>query len=104
MGLVPYCLNEYTRGVFPLKVFEYLAAGLAVVTTPLPSVVSSPPYGVRFADSDDFVPAVLEELGSFSGDEAALRRQRAMGHSWGARVADAVALVHRLLETPDARR
>jgi glycosyltransferase involved in cell wall biosynthesis len=38
VGVIPYHINEYTRGVFPMKVVEYLSAGLAVVSTVLPSL------------------------------------------------------------------
>jgi glycosyltransferase involved in cell wall biosynthesis len=38
VGLIPYQLNEYTRGVSPLKCFEYLASGLGVVSTRLEEV------------------------------------------------------------------
>jgi glycosyltransferase involved in cell wall biosynthesis len=38
VGLLPYHLNDYTRGVFPMKVFEYMAAGLPVISTPLPAL------------------------------------------------------------------
>jgi len=34
-GLLPSLVNEYTKGMFPMKYYEYLAAGLPVVTTPL---------------------------------------------------------------------
>ena len=34
----PYAINDLTRSVFPMKVYEYLAAGLPVVTTPLPAL------------------------------------------------------------------
>lgn len=37
VGLMPYREQEYNRGVFPLKLFEYLAAGLPVVGCGLPS-------------------------------------------------------------------
>lgn len=40
VGIIPYHINEYTSGVNPLKLYEYLAAGLAVVSTPVPSVAS----------------------------------------------------------------
>ena len=33
-ALVPYAINDLTRSVFPMKVYEYLAAGLPVVTHP----------------------------------------------------------------------
>jgi glycosyltransferase involved in cell wall biosynthesis len=36
--LLPNRLNRYTRHMFPLKFFEYLAAGKPVVMTPLPSL------------------------------------------------------------------
>jgi glycosyltransferase involved in cell wall biosynthesis len=38
VGVIPYHINEYTLGVFPMKVVEYLSAGLAVVSTVLPSL------------------------------------------------------------------
>jgi glycosyltransferase involved in cell wall biosynthesis len=34
-GLIPALVNDYTRAMFPMKYFEYLAAGLPVVATPL---------------------------------------------------------------------
>jgi glycosyltransferase involved in cell wall biosynthesis len=35
VGLLPSLINEYTRSMFPMKYFEYLAAGVPVVSTPL---------------------------------------------------------------------
>ncbi|WP_433118308.1 glycosyl transferase family 1 [Micromonospora sp. CA-246542] len=39
VGVIPYAINDYTRGVSPLKCFEYLSSGLAVLSSPLPAVV-----------------------------------------------------------------
>ncbi len=44
--LLPCAINDYTRNMFPMKFFEYMAAGRPVVTTPLPALVS---YG-EFCD------------------------------------------------------
>lgn len=35
VGILPYVRNEYTRFIMPMKLKEYLAAGLPVVATPL---------------------------------------------------------------------
>lgn len=35
VGILPTRLNDYTRAMFPMKYFEYIAAGLRVVSTPL---------------------------------------------------------------------
>jgi glycosyltransferase involved in cell wall biosynthesis len=38
IGLLPQLINDYTRSMFPMKFFEYLAAGVPVVSTPLPAL------------------------------------------------------------------
>lgn len=38
-GLIPYTLNEVTQGVFPTKLFEYIAANVPVISTALPEVL-----------------------------------------------------------------
>ncbi len=37
-GLIPYVRSTLTDSIFPMKVYEYLAAGLPVVSTPLPAL------------------------------------------------------------------
>lgn len=39
IGLIPYLINDVTIGVYPTKLFEYLAANVPVVSTPLPEVI-----------------------------------------------------------------
>ncbi len=38
LGIIPFKINELTKAVNPIKLREYLAAGLSVVSTPLPEV------------------------------------------------------------------
>jgi glycosyltransferase involved in cell wall biosynthesis len=62
VGLIPALLNDYTRAMFPMKFFEYLAAGLPVVATPLPALE---PYGTlvqRAADAAGFEKAITDLL------------------------------------------
>jgi glycosyltransferase involved in cell wall biosynthesis len=59
IALLPYILSEHTRGVFPLKAIEYLAAGLPIVSTRLPSLISQLDLPVYYAGSaDEFVDGV----------------------------------------------
>jgi glycosyltransferase involved in cell wall biosynthesis len=37
-AILPNAINAYTRGMFPMKFFEYLAAGCPVVSTALPAL------------------------------------------------------------------
>lgn len=62
VGLLPSLINDYTRGMFPMKYFEYLAAGLPVVSTPL-SFAQTVGDGLVVADTAGaFVTAVECQL------------------------------------------
>lgn len=54
VGIIPYHINEYTAGVFPMKVYEYLGAGLQIVSTALPSLANRNMSGLTVTDADSF--------------------------------------------------
>lgn len=87
VGLVPYNDSAFNRGSFPLKTFEYLAAGLPVVATPLPAIqwIGSPFISVANT-AEDFAAAVTRQLADTS--TGSLRDERtafATQHSWEVR-------------------
>lgn len=80
-ALIPYDINELTASIFPMKVYEYLAAGLPVVTTPLPSLAGV--EGIVTAADADATVAALEGLLEADGPEPRAARSRlAESHSW----------------------
>jgi glycosyltransferase involved in cell wall biosynthesis len=84
-ALIPYSLNELTRSIFPMKVYEYLAAGLPVVATPLPSLDGV--EGLVTAADAGSTGAELERLLAEDGPAARAERTRiASSHSWDARI------------------
>lgn len=94
VGLIPYKLNEQTRHVNPLKVYEYLAAGRPVVATPLPELRQFQPLVRLAGDVDGFVAAVEEALAE--GEEAsavAARQAMAAANTWDVRVERMLGLI-----------
>jgi glycosyltransferase involved in cell wall biosynthesis len=90
IGLIPYAPNDLTRSVFPMKVHEYLGAGLPIVATSLPSL--------RAVDDITFVndpaamaEAIEAELAKENSDRRAERSRRARGRSWEARLTEIAA-------------
>ncbi|MBN3805312.1 glycosyltransferase family 1 protein [Paraburkholderia sp. Ac-20336] len=72
VGVLPTLLNEYTRSMFPMKFYEYLAAGLPVVSTPL-DFAKEPRAGLEVGgDAHAFIAAIETQLarGKLSADEA----------------------------------
>ena len=85
IGLIPYAINDLTRSVFPMKVYEYLAAGLPVLATPLPAL-----EGVEaietVASAEELVAAGERELAVDSPERRLERSHGAAGNSWEARI------------------
>jgi len=93
VGLIPYARNELTDSVFPMKVYEYLAAGLAVVATPLPSLAEIQEV-VTAPDARGVAALLQDALTHDSPERRAERSRAAAAHSWERRleeIAEAVA-------------
>ena len=88
VGIIPFRQNELTLRANPLKLREYLAAGLPVVATPLPEVARYQ-HLVHLADGPDEFMREIEAALRNTSDTAAHRRIEAMqGESWEARVTE----------------
>jgi glycosyltransferase involved in cell wall biosynthesis len=96
VALLPFIKNELTENANPLKLREYLAAGLPVVSTDIPEAKAVAERGVYLADgADAFVTRVGEALSGGAGPNRA--RSDAMAReSWDEKVADIETLLMEL--------
>lgn len=95
VGIIPYLHNRYTRGVSPLKTFEYLAAGLSVVSTSLPGVVDRPGHVWTADTHGDFIDAVRKAADAPSAQVIFERQAIARQHSWSGRRGQ----IHKLVQS-----
>ena len=75
VGLLPCVLNQYTRAMFPMKFFEYLAAGLPVVSTRLPSLEEFAEY-IDFANTAEEFASIINQIlsNSFHFDDRRVKK------------------------------
>jgi glycosyltransferase involved in cell wall biosynthesis len=85
-GIIPYASNQLTASIFPMKVYEYLAAGLPVVATELPALAGVEEIATA-SDALSFAAALDTALAHTTDAERAERSQAAAAHSWDTRLA-----------------
>lgn len=86
VGVIPFAVNELTRNVNPIKLREYLSAGLPVVSTALPEVEA---YGrlCRIARSPgEFVEACEEAVRTDTPERRRERSAAMASETWEAKV------------------
>lgn len=82
---IPYLLNDVTYGINPLKLREYLAAGLASHCTPLPEALALTPQVMVTDQAKDIVRWMNETLASDSSEVRLERRESVRCHDWSDR-------------------
>jgi glycosyltransferase involved in cell wall biosynthesis len=85
VALMPFRINELTLNANPLKVREYLAAGLPVISTPIPEVELLGQCRIA-GDKDAFVDEIHAAL---KDPGPSIQRSLAISHeSWDAKLAE----------------
>jgi hypothetical protein len=82
---VPFQVNDLTRGVNPLKLREYLAAGLPAFCTDLPEAAPLRPFVHIASDARQMAETIRQVVADDSPERRRSRRERVRGESWRAR-------------------
>lgn len=103
VGIIPYRIDERIACVNPLKLREYLAAGLPVVSTPIPDlpVIADQPH--LAASQEAFVDAIERALDETAPAARAERSLALRDATWSARVADVARIVDEVVARKNGR-
>lgn len=99
VGLIPYARNPLTDGIFPMKVYEYLAAGLPVVASELPSLADVPEVQ-RAANAREMARLIERALATDSRERRVERSRAATAHSWEGRLGEIAEAVEAIADRP----
>jgi glycosyltransferase involved in cell wall biosynthesis len=103
VGIIPYRIDERMKFVNPIKLREYLSAGLPVVSTAVPEVKRYGHWCAIAETPDAFVAAIENALAS---DTPALRLERSVAmaaETWPNRVASVSRIVDDVARTKHPR-
>ena len=101
VALLPLRLNDYTRQMFPMKFFEYLASGCPTVATAIPSLRSHGDVALLCAPSAMEFEVAIQQALAGEGPALALRLERASQHTYQQRTQHMLELVQKLGLLPD---
>ncbi|HTX68666.1 MAG TPA: glycosyltransferase [Thermoleophilia bacterium] len=93
VATIPFKLNGLTEDTNPIKVYEYLAAGVPVVSTPLPEVLSLPGVGVASTAAEFVEQCEIASRVRSDADALPERVGTAVRNSWEARAEVAWAAI-----------
>jgi glycosyltransferase involved in cell wall biosynthesis len=94
---IPFQLNSLTKGVNPLKIWEYLAAGLPTQCTPLPEVTPLRDRVLIAQDAASIARWLAEVVHTDTPEARSARRLSVRNDSWSSRSADLRRIV---VDTP----
>jgi len=97
VGLCPYQWNDWMRGGFPLKVYEYLAAGKPIVASGNPDLEGMAPDVVLARGPDEFVAAIENALLYRGPEDVERRRRLARQNTWESRTEQVLRLTQEQL-------
>lgn len=101
--LIPFRISSFTESVNPVKLYEYLAAGRPVVSTPLPEVALHSDL-VAVAEGGRLHEAVAAVLSRPDTERDRARRRRfAAANTWDLRVERIASLLADAAPTPGTR-
>jgi len=93
VGLIPYRIDERMAFVNPIKLREYLSAGVPVVSTGVPEVRRYREWCTIADDRDAFVAGIEAALRSDSPERRRARSRTMESETWAARVAEVAHVV-----------
>lgn len=97
VGLIPFHINQLTEAVNPIKLREYLASGLPVVSTPLPEVINYQ-NTINIANTVDEFIAACESALDESSEKRSVRQTAMQDESWDAKVETISELVETVIK------
>lgn len=98
LGIIPFRVSSMTQAVNPIKMWEYLAAGIPVVSTNLPETSGYDDLVMTAASSEQFADCIRQALAINNTESRDRRRYLAKNNSWEMRARLVLSIIEEHLE------
>lgn len=97
IGLVPFRVSSMTDAVNPIKMWEYMATGMPIVTTDMPEARKYGDLVYVSANVDEFIINVGRAIAEYAPEMRERRIQLAQENSWKVRATHIIQLIEECL-------
>lgn len=99
VATIPARRNSYTDSMFPMKFFEYLAAGRTVIASRIPSLAEFE-HACELVDTPGEFVAALDRVQAGAGPDSEVVAQLAQRYTWDWRIQEMLALLEQHCPLP----
>ena len=78
VAMMCYRIDDYTKYIYPLKLHEYLASGVPVVSSPIRSVMDFRDAVISASGAEEWVPALDAAMSASANSESARQKRKAI--------------------------
>ncbi len=97
VGLIPFRASSMTEAVNPIKMWEYMATGMPIVTTNLPEARRYEDYVFIAATDDEFIYHVGQAIAEDAPHKRSQRMTLAYENSWRIRASTIISIIEERL-------
>lgn len=101
--IIPFKVSKLTESANPVKLYEYLASGKPVVSTPIPEVLAFRDMVMTAGNAREFERAIETSLAEGSPELVRKRMMAAKENSWDKRVEDMLEIIRHQLQAAGGR-
>ena len=96
VGIIPFVKDDFTKGIYPMKINEYLAAGLPVVSTAFGDIADFASLIKITDDKETFLQYVQSEIAEDTPEKREARLKTAENNTWDQRVEEISAVIEQV--------
>jgi glycosyltransferase involved in cell wall biosynthesis len=96
IGIIPFVKDDFTKGIYPMKINEYLAAGLPVVSTAFGDIADFASLIKITDDKETFLQYVQSEIAEDTPEKREARLKTAENNTWDQRVEEISAVIEQV--------
>jgi glycosyltransferase involved in cell wall biosynthesis len=96
IGIIPFVKDDFTKGIYPMKINEYLAAGLPVVSTAFGDIADFASLIKITDDKETFLQYVQSEIAEDTPEKREARLKTAESNTWDQRVEEISAVIEQV--------